>query len=61
MNLIEHVEVECPYCWEMFAIEVDTQEGSYNTTEDCAVCCRPIAFTIRCSPGTVESVETAPG
>lgn len=61
MNLIEHVEVECPYCWEMFAIEVDTEEGSYSTIEDCAVCCRPISFTIRCRPGSVDSVETAPG
>ena len=61
MNLVEHVEVQCPYCWEMFAIEVNTQDGSYSTIEDCAVCCRPIAFTIACSPGIVESVETAPG
>ena len=61
MNLIEDVEVECPYCGELFAIEVDTGQGSYTTTEDCAVCCRPISFNIRCEPGVVESVETSPG
>ncbi len=61
MNLIEDVEVVCPYCGSSFAIEADTEGGSYSTTEDCAVCCRPIALSIRCRPGKVESVEAEPG
>ncbi len=48
MNLIEDTTIACPFCGESFAIEVDTEEGSYTTIEDCAVCCRPLALTIRC-------------
>lgn len=61
MNLIEDIEVDCPYCAQTFAIEVDTEAGSYTTTEDCAVCCRPIAIAIRCRPGEVLSVDVQPG
>jgi hypothetical protein len=61
MNLVEDVEVECPYCGEVFVISVDTTNGSYTTTEDCAVCCRPIAFDIECEPGEVLSVTTGIG
>jgi len=61
MNLTEHVEIDCPYCAQPFAIEVDTEGGSYSTIEDCAVCCRPIAVTIRCQPGEVESIDVQPG
>jgi hypothetical protein len=61
MNLIEDIEVVCPYCGSSFTIEADTEGGSYSTTEDCAVCCRPIALSIRCRPGQVEAVEAEPG
>jgi hypothetical protein len=61
MNLIEDIEVVCPYCGSSFAIEADTEAGSYSTVEDCAVCCRPIAISIRCRPGEVEAVEAEPG
>lgn len=56
MNLNEDVEVGCPHCGEIFAIEVDTSRGSYTTIEDCAVCCRPMTLTIHCQPGEVESI-----
>jgi hypothetical protein len=29
--------------------------------EDCSVYCRPIALTIRCRPGEIESVSEASG
>ncbi len=61
MNLAEDAEINCPYCWEPFAISVDTEGGSYTTIEDCAVCCRPIAISIRCRPGEVESIDVQPG
>ena len=61
MNLIEDIEVVCPYCGSSFTIEADTEGGSYSTIEDCAVCCRPIAISIRCHPGEVEGVEAEPG
>ncbi len=57
MNLIEDIEVVCPYCGSSFVIEADTAAGSYRTTEDCSVCCRPIALYVRCRPGEVETLE----
>lgn len=61
MQLIVDVEIECPYCFEVFPSVVDTSEGSYETIEDCSVCCRPIALTIDCEPGSVNRIETAAG
>jgi hypothetical protein len=61
MNLLENIEVICPYCGETFSLEADTEAGSYATTEDCSVCCRPIALSIRCHPGVVEGINVEPG
>ena len=61
MNLIENIEVICPFCGEPFTLEADTEAGSYSTVEDCSVCCRPMSLLIRCQPGTVESVEVQAG
>lgn len=61
MQLMVEVEVECPYCFEVFPSMVDTSEGSYDTIEDCSVCCRPIALTIECEPGIVHRLDTAAG
>ena len=60
MNVNEDVEVFCPYCGEPFAIMVDTTGGNYVMTEDCAVCCRPIAFTIQCEPGGFDEPRSNP-
>ena len=61
MNLVVETDVECPWCGEFYPASVDTSQGSYVTTEDCAVCCRPIAVTITCEPGEVISVDSARG
>ncbi len=61
MNLIEDVEIVCPYCGETFVIEADTEAGSYSAVEDCSVCCRPINIKIRCRPGAVEAIDVEPG
>ena len=44
-------QVSCPYCGEWFTLFIDlsqgrSEHGSYNTIEDCYVCCRPIEFSI---------------
>ena len=59
MNLLEDAEVQCPHCGEVFAIAVETAQGSHTLTEDCAVCCRPIAFHIECEPGEVLAITVA--
>ena len=60
MNLDEDVSVSCPVCGEPFAIQVDTTGGSYETIEDCAVCCRPISIMIQCRPGEILSLSAEP-
>jgi len=55
MNFVVEVEIECPYCGEIFPTTVDTSQGSASTIEDCAVCCRPIAIEYECEPGEVFS------
>ena len=46
-------------CGEYFPLNVDTSQGNYETTDDCAVCCRPMTVEIRCRPGEVLSVQTS--
>lgn len=38
--------VQCPYCGEHFETVVDPSSGSASYIEDCAICCRPIEFTL---------------
>jgi cysteine-rich CPXCG protein len=38
-------QVSCPYCGERFEAIIDTSNPDY--IEDCAICCRPITFTLR--------------
>ena len=38
MDLLVEVDVECPACGEYFPVTVDTSQGDYETTDDCAVC-----------------------
>lgn len=61
MNLLVETAVQCPYCGEEFPMTVDTSEGDCETTEDCTVCCRPIAFSISCEPGTVHAIREGIG
>jgi hypothetical protein len=39
-------EVQCPYCWELVELEVDSSAGSQVYTEDCAVCCHPMRVAV---------------
>ena len=39
-------EVQCPYCWELIELEVDSSAGSQVYTEDCAVCCHPMRVAV---------------
>jgi len=59
MNFVVEVEIECPFCGEVFTSAVDTSQGSGSTIEDCTVCCRPIALRFECEAGEVLSVEAA--
>ena len=56
MNLLVQADVQCPHCGEMVAVTVDTSHGDHAMTEDCAVCCQPIDFSIECHPGEVLDI-----
>jgi hypothetical protein len=53
MELIVEMEISCPHCGESFPLQVDTSFPEQSIVEDCSVCCRPIALTIRSQPGRV--------
>ena len=51
--------VDCPYCGESFAADVDTSAGNQDYIEDCPVCCRPIEFHLETAPDdAVDSLTT---
>ena len=37
MDWLVEVEVECAHCGELFPVTVDTSQGDYETTDDCAL------------------------
>jgi hypothetical protein len=51
MEYVVEIEIECPYCGEVFSSTADTSQGSHNAVEDCTVCCRPIELEINCEAG----------
>jgi hypothetical protein len=57
---VEDVEVECPYCGEIFGTLSDTCYGSIDTVEDCSVCCRPIRIRMTFSGGELVSIDAQP-
>jgi len=45
--MLPSTRVACPYCGEPVELLVDVSAGDQAYIEDCAVCCRPIAVTVR--------------
>jgi len=53
--------VVCPYCGERFGIALDPGGAALQRyVEDCQVCCRPLALTVRWSQSGRARVEAAP-
>ena len=47
MPLEDDVAYTCPSCFEQNFVAIDPSGGSRQRfTEDCQVCCRPIAFVV---------------
>lgn len=45
-----HVDVQCPFCFEAFSVQVHPEDGEEQTfVYDCEVCCRPIDMVATCS------------
>jgi hypothetical protein len=50
--------ISCPHCGESWETSIDTSQGSYQTVDDCYVCCRPMTVYVECEPGEVISIQT---
>ncbi|NNC23778.1 CPXCG motif-containing cysteine-rich protein [Salinisphaera sp. USBA-960] len=46
----EDIDIDCPYCGETNALTVDVLAGEQQFTEDCVVCCQPIAVRASADP-----------
>lgn len=55
--MIEETAIQCPYCWETIALELDLSEGDASYTQDCPVCCQPILLTVRMDQRGGHTVE----
>lgn len=42
----EFVELQCPWCGEVYGTQVDLTDRSRVYIEDCQVCCQPMQITI---------------
>lgn len=57
----EEAEVHCPWCGEPVDITLDPWGGAEQSyVEDCEVCCRPWAVTVRWSRSGRARVEVDP-
>ena len=45
-ELERFIDVDCPYCAEVFAVRVDLSAGAQTYIEDCQVCCQPISMSV---------------
>jgi len=48
------VEVECPYCGEMFDVRVDPGEEGQSLVQDCQVCCKPVQLSVDVEDGDIS-------
>lgn len=56
----EFVELQCPYCGEVYGTPIDLTDRSRVYIEDCQVCCQPIEVTLEVSDaGELRQVSTA--
>jgi hypothetical protein len=59
MELLVQSEIICPHCGESFPLTFDTSLPEQSIIEDCTVCCRPIALTVRSEPGEIIDVQVS--
>ena len=53
--------LRCPYCGEPISLLVDHSEPFQSYIEDCEVCCRPIALTVRVDEDDRVRIEARRG
>jgi hypothetical protein len=47
MSSLLSADIHCPYCGEIITVFIDDSVGDHQQyTEDCQVCCQPIAIDV---------------
>ncbi len=54
----EWLSIPCPYCGEQFELHVSSAQDGQLLSEDCQVCCRPMAVNVWVEDGTVQAEAT---
>lgn len=44
---MEEHQFQCPYCWEIISMLLDSSESEQQYVEDCEVCCNPIQISVK--------------
>jgi transcription elongation factor Elf1 len=53
----ESEKIQCPFCGQTFALEVDTTQAEQVFTVDCEICCRPMEVSVHCEDGEVLDLD----
>jgi len=57
--MLNDLQIQCPYCGEVFDTLVDCSGSSQKYIEDCPVCCNPIEFQAEVdSEGNLTTLTT---
>jgi hypothetical protein len=58
-SLGEFVDLQCPWCGEVYGSQVDLTDLSRCYIEDCQVCCQPIEVSLEVdAEGVLHDVQT---
>jgi len=57
MNILETVQVQCPYCGEIMELQIERAEEEQELIEDCPVCCKPVTVVVTSSDNGIISAE----
>ena len=55
--MIEAINIDCPYCGEVFETTADCSAGDQEYIEDCQVCCQPIVIALTVSGTDLTNFE----
>lgn len=51
--MLEEYFFTCPHCWEQISMLLELSSGEQSYTEDCEICCNPIAISYDVDEGKV--------
>lgn len=61
VNVLEHMDIQCPYCGESVLTFIETTVGDQEYVEDCQVCCQPILMIVSVQNGNITALDAVCG